>query len=301
MNALHTSDETRRRFEIMAREVFLRAKALITEPAVFVFSERHDNIEAIYKKLGERRDLSDITEVMKTLHRIVNDAIIAHAAAPDDTTGITIDLSAIDFETLREEFTKNARRKQTVLQDIRDVVEKKLQAMLARNPQRMDFYKKYMEIIADYNREKERASVEDTFARLVVLAESLDEEQKRAAKEGLGEDELALFELLCHENISKKDRERVKQASRQLLTALTALLPGLEHWTEKEQTQADVQVLILNELVSNLPNPPTPRGRRGRRKASVRLRLATAPAATRSIRLRRSSFLPTTTSFAATV
>ena len=39
--------------------------------------------------------------------------------------------------------------------------------MLARNPMRMDYYKKYQEIIADYNREKDRATVEATFAQLV--------------------------------------------------------------------------------------------------------------------------------------
>jgi hypothetical protein len=36
--------------------------------------------------------------------------------------------------------------------------------MLARNPLRMDYYKKYQEIIADYNREKDRVTVEETFA-----------------------------------------------------------------------------------------------------------------------------------------
>ncbi len=50
------------------------------EPSLFTYAERHDNIEAIYKKLEERRDLSDVTDLMKELHRIVNEAI--RAAAP---------------------------------------------------------------------------------------------------------------------------------------------------------------------------------------------------------------------------
>ena len=61
------------------------------------------------------------------------------------------------------------QRKATALQDIRQIVEKKLAQMLARNPQRMDYYKKYSEIIADYNREKDRVTIEETFARLVDL------------------------------------------------------------------------------------------------------------------------------------
>ena len=56
----------------------------------------------------------------------------------------------------------------------------------------MDYQRKYEEIVADYNREKDRDTIEETFRRLVELVNSLDEEQKRAAKEGLSEDELAL-------------------------------------------------------------------------------------------------------------
>jgi type I site-specific restriction-modification system R (restriction) subunit len=68
--------------------------------------------------------------------------------------------------------------------------------MLARNRTRMDYQRKYEEIVADYNREKDRTTIEETFRRLVELVNSLDEEQKRATKEGLREEELALFDLL---------------------------------------------------------------------------------------------------------
>ena len=37
----------------MAREVFSRFKALLMEPSAWAYAERHDNIEAIYKKLTE--------------------------------------------------------------------------------------------------------------------------------------------------------------------------------------------------------------------------------------------------------
>ena len=66
-----------------------------------------------------------------------------------------MDLSQIDFESsrgVREQGKKEAR----ALQDIREVVEKKLAQMLARNPMRMDYYKRYQDIVADYNREKDR-------------------------------------------------------------------------------------------------------------------------------------------------
>jgi len=256
VDALYTSDESKRRFEIMARQVFIRFKALLMEPSALTYAERHDNIEAIYKKLEEKRDTADVTEVLKELHRIVNEAIRTAATGQDRTEALKVDLSRIDFEKLREEFASKVRRKHAALQDIRDVVEQKLAQMLARNPLRMDYYKKYQEIIADYNREKDRATVEQTFAELMALAVSLDAEQKRAVEEGLTDDELALFDLLFREKISKADRERLKQASRSLLTSLRALLQPMPAWTQNSATQSEVKVFILDKLYETMPQPP---------------------------------------------
>jgi type I restriction enzyme, R subunit len=256
VDAVYTSDEAKRRFEIMARQVFIRFKALLMEPSGLAYAERHDNIEAIYKKLQDKRDTADVTEVLKELHRIVNQAIRAAAPGEDHAEGLTVDLSQIDFEKLRNEFATKVRRKHAALQDIREVVEKKLGQMLAHNPMRMDFYRKYQEIIADYNREKDRATVEATFAQLVALAASLDAEQKRALQEGLSEDELALFDLLFREAISKVDRERLKQASKALLASLQTLLMPMHDWTQNTTTQAEVKVFILDNLWNSLPRPP---------------------------------------------
>jgi type I restriction enzyme, R subunit len=255
VNAVYTSDEGKRRFEIMAREVFARFKALVTEPSALYYAERHDNVETIYKKLEERRDTADVTEVLKELHRIVNNAIRAAGPGEDHAEGLTIDLSQIDFQRLREEFAM-VPRKSTALQDIREVVEKKLARMLQNNPALMDYYRRYQEIIADYNREKDRTTVEQTFAALVQLAESLDQEQRRAVEEGLTPGELALFDLLKRETLSKPERERLKQASRTLLTRLRELLAPMPEWTRNAQTQADVEVSILNWLYESLPRPP---------------------------------------------
>jgi type I restriction enzyme R subunit len=255
-NALYTSDEAKRRFEILARQVFIRFKALLMEPSALAHAERHDNLEAVYKKLQERRDTADVTELLKELYRIVNEAIRTATPGGDHAEGVKVDLSQIDFEKLRNDFASKVRRKRAALQDIRDVVEKRLAEMLAGNPLRMDYYKKYQQIIADYNREKDRVTVEETFAQLVALAKSLDAEQRRTVEEGLNDEELALFDLLFQESMSKVDRERVKQASRTLLASLRELLRPMQDWTQKTATQAEVKVFILDTLYRSLPRPP---------------------------------------------
>ena len=256
VEVVYTSDETKRRFEVLARQVFVRFKALAMEPSSFAYAERHDNIEAIYKKLTERRDTADVTELLKELHRIINEAIRTQSPGDDQAGGLTFDLSEIDMGKLRDEFAKRVQHKATALQDIREIVEQKLAEMLARNPSRMDYQQKYEEIVSDYNREKDRVTIEETFRRLTELVDELDAEQRRAVEEGLSENELALFDLLKKENWGKAERERVKQSSRDLLAAIKARLVELDRFWEKEQTKAEMRVFILDEVFANLPTPP---------------------------------------------
>lgn len=256
VEAVYSSDEAKRRYEILCRVVFSRFKALLVEPSALIYAERHDNLEAIYKKLSERRDTADVSELLKQLHRIVNTAIATHAPGEDQAGGLRIDLSQINMEKLRDEFAKKVKRKATVIEDIRKIVEDKLAQMLAANPLRMNYEKKYQEIIASYNQDKDRATIEDTFAKLMDLANSLDAEQRRALDEGLSEDQLALFDLVQRADLSKADRERIKQASKDLLAGVLSVIAPLDRWTEKEQTQAEVETFILDTVYMTLPEPP---------------------------------------------
>jgi type I restriction enzyme, R subunit len=166
------------------------------------------------------------------------------------------DLSKIDLEKLRDEFAKKVRHKATAVQDIRDIVEQKLAQMLAQNASRMNYQLKYEEIVAGYNSEKDRVAIEETFRGLLELIDALDQEQKSAVEEGLSEDDLAVFDLLKKENLGKVERERVKQASRDLLGSIKSRLAELDRFWEKEQTKADVEVFILDEVFTSLPSPP---------------------------------------------
>ena len=88
------------------------------------------------------------------------------------------------------------------------------------------------------------------------LADSLDDEQNRHVREGLSEEELALFDLLKRDGLGKNDRERVKQASRDLLAAIQQRLGQLDRFWEKEQAKSDVEVFILDKVYADLPTPP---------------------------------------------
>ena len=78
----------------------------------------------------------------------MNAAIQAQGEGRDQTEAVTYDLEPIDLEALRDEFARGPRRA-TALHDVRQIVEQKLANMLAQNPLRMDYYRRYQEIVAD--------------------------------------------------------------------------------------------------------------------------------------------------------
>ncbi|MEO7479523.1 MAG: hypothetical protein ABIT70_02805 [Sulfuriferula sp.] len=55
------------------------------------------------------------------------------------------------------------------VQNLRQAVEQRLQRLLLQNPLRTDFQQHYELIVSEYNREKDRATLETTFEALFSL------------------------------------------------------------------------------------------------------------------------------------
>jgi hypothetical protein len=52
------------------------------------------------------------------------------------------------------------------------------------------------------------------------------------------------------------DRKIFAERLPDLLASVQRLIAPLERWTEKEQTQAEVEVFILDRIYESLPSPP---------------------------------------------
>ena len=94
--------------------------------------------------------------------------------------------------------------------------------LLARNPLRTDVQEHYEQFVAEYNREKDRVTIERTFEELLKLVQELEEEESRAVREGLDEESLAVFDLLKKPDLGKADIQRIKTVSKELLRTLKA-------------------------------------------------------------------------------
>ncbi|HML77356.1 type I restriction endonuclease subunit R [Geobacter sulfurreducens] len=252
--AVNENDETRKRFEIIAREVFKKFKACITVQGVNDYRMQYDAVNIIYKSLLEDRDNADITAIIRELHYIVDDTI-ATENAPAVREGGLFDISKIDFDRLRQEFERSTRKNSTV-QCLKTAIDQRLKRMIQQNPLRTDFHKHYQEIIAAYNSEKDRATIERTFEELMKFVTALDEEEHRAIREGLDEESLAMFDLLIKPELSKSERERIKRVAKDLLEILKAEKLRIENWPEKEATRSAVRVTIRDFLYNEATGLP---------------------------------------------
>ena len=84
------------------------------------------------------------------------------------------------------------------------------------------------------------------------LVQSLDYETRRVLREGLDEENLALFDLLVKPGLSKKDIERIKKVAKDLLEHLKADKLIIDNWREKEATCDSIRAEIHNCLYNEV-------------------------------------------------
>ena len=252
---INENDETRKHFEIMARAMFRKFKACLTVPGINDYRIAYGAINIIYKSLAEDREKADISQIIKELHRIVGENIEVNESNPLEESRKLYDISAIDFERLRQEFA-TCPQKNTLLQNLKVAIEKRLAVMVAQNPLRTDFQQHYENLVAQYNQEKDAVIIEQTFAALLTFVADLDDEQDRAVREGLDEETLALFDLLKKGNLMSDDIKRIKAVATDLHAKLKAEIERIRDWESKYATRDAMKQTIYDYLYSDTTGLP---------------------------------------------
>ena len=98
--AANENDETRKRFEVVCREVFRKFKACINIKGINEHRKEYDAVNIVYKSLQQDRDQADITDIIRRLHQVVDEAIETKTVNGMDDRQ-PFDISKIDFERLR--------------------------------------------------------------------------------------------------------------------------------------------------------------------------------------------------------
>ena len=253
VEAVSGSLEERKQFQTYASELVRMMKYADREDVSGQTRKEYEAIEAIYRQMQKKRKSASNVDLMVEINSIISEYVQVDAPGEGIEPSRQFDISRIDFDLLRREFAK-AKKKNLILKDLDELIRQRLDALLFSNPQRVDYYERYQQIIEDYNSEQNRATIEKTFMDLMDLANSMGQEEQRYVREGFSSDEeLSLYDLLFSENLSKQDIKQIKQVAVDLLAKVKAKIAELDHWREKQETKAIVDKLIHTTLWTELP------------------------------------------------
>ena len=132
--------------------------------------------------------------------------------------------------------------------DLQKAVEEKLNRMIQKNPHRSDFYKKYLEIIKEYNEGKDEEAIKKAFEALIKFVNDMDYEDQRSIRENLDEETLAIYDLLRKETLTKENEKLVKKVVKETLQKLKEEKLNINNWRQSTQVSAQIRVLIRNNL-----------------------------------------------------
>lgn len=257
VNILVAPDERRREFQRHAGAVVKAYKALLPDERASPFIKPVATIytlsECVRSKLGPV-DISAISDKIAQLidEKLEGVAILTPIVEGDAAEG-RVDLSGIDFEALAKLFETSPK---VAAERLREEAEEQANKMAEANPTRVKLVERLEKLIAEYNAGS--IDAERFFAALKDFVDGLSQEEQRAAREGLSEEELAIFDLLTTPDpqLTKAQEIEVKAVARQLLEKLHDLVEAV-NWTGNQQSRGAVWTAI-RERLNALPEDPYP-------------------------------------------
>ncbi|HEX7371140.1 MAG TPA: type I restriction endonuclease subunit R [Rhodanobacteraceae bacterium] len=264
---LLASDAIKKHYLQLADRVARLFKAILPDRAADELAPQAVLVAYVAKTIRSKIEQPDISAVLSDVEALLNDSIATdgYAMPAIGKPEALVNLSEIDFDALKQRFSEG--RKFTEAEKLKRLIEGKLAQMVRQNHSRVDLAEKYERLIEEYNAGSR--NIEELFDALVKLTHELSDEEQRAVREGLSEEELALFDILTRPEpkLTKKDEAAVKAACRELLSTLKREKLVLD-WREKQQTRAGVRNAIKVEF-RKLPSPPYTRDLQDEKLASA--------------------------------
>nr|WP_269147230.1 type I restriction endonuclease subunit R [Gordonia amicalis] len=258
VEALLVDEQTRNDFTVKARQVRRLFKALLPNTKA---AAQQRNVAAI-RVLAER--IHEVTKPPTPYIGSVADAVdalldrsvgaeeyVIRAAAEGSEPDPLIDLSQIDFDGLA---AKLAGRKRAETDRMAQLLRQQAVGAALRNPTRYELVERIEQLITDYNAGS--VNIDEYLRRLIELSKTLTAEEERAVREGMTEEELAIFDLLTQPDpvLTEEERRTVQASARTLLEHLHEKL--VQDWRRKVDVMNDVNSTIRRILDAGLPETP---------------------------------------------
>lgn len=250
-NTLVPVVEKKKLFLNLASDLYNSYRAVLPDPSAEDYYDQVIAIRVIASRIHDVGSLSvDVSAVKKDLEDLLDKSIQTGEYIIPQHKRIK-DLSALDANALHEFFAK-LENKNMQVESLKAELEQKIADMVKKNKKRLRFMARLDSLLSEYN--SGAHDIDQLFEDLVELAKDLSEEEQRAIKENLTEEELAIFDLLLKNDLNPDETEKVRKTARELLSKLKAEKLVLD-WREKEQTRSGVKTTIFDLLYDALPEP----------------------------------------------
>ena len=254
VEAVLVSDESKRRYLALAIGLNKLYKAILPDVRANEFSPKRAFFVVIAEKILSLTPKPDISEVIGAIESLLDESIEAEGYTVDSEDDLRIvDISKIDFDKLKGIFNRN--RKNTVTESLMNAIESRLSQMINLNRTRIDYMEKFQKMINEYN--SGACDKDAFFENLMKFIKDLNDEDKRGMKEGLSDEELAIFDLLTKPEmkLDNKELQKVKGVARDLLKRLKEEKLVLD-WRKRMQSKALVK-LSIEDALDQLPRAYT--------------------------------------------
>jgi type I restriction enzyme R subunit len=266
VDELLVSDDVKQEFHAHARRVDRLYRAILPDPQAQEYGRTHYALTYVSEAIKALRERPDVSDVMQQVEELLDESVAAEPyvirdpgdesyetenGIPRDEDG-RIDLSAVDTDTLRERFKTDPSR--ILAERLRGKLETRVRRLAELNPERIDYQERLESMIERYNEGSHNQ--EQYFQMLLDLLDDLQEEEQRAVRENLSEEELAIYDILRSNpapDLSDEDRKAVKTGARELLDTLKNEKLVID-WREKQQARSAVRVAIEKVLDEYLPH-----------------------------------------------
>ncbi|WP_291075206.1 type I restriction endonuclease subunit R [Hyphomonas sp.] len=252
--ALVSPDDIRKNFLRNAQTVSRVYKAILPDERAAEFAPEAVLLSTLAKRIRDEIEGPDVSAVLNEVEALLDHTISAEDYRMAGASGQRlVNLSEVDFEALQEEF--NTGKKKTAAERLKALLETKVREMARVNQSRADLLLKLQTLIERYNSGSQ--NIDSWFEDLKAFLADVQQEEKRGLREGLSEDELAMFDILTNPEpeLTEKERDQVKRASKELLQKLKAQKLVLDWW-KRQETRSEVRRFITDLLDSRLPEEP---------------------------------------------
>jgi type I restriction enzyme R subunit len=250
VEALVGSDDDKRAYLSLAATIERLYKAILPDALADSFVADWAMHTVIAERIRKLAPPVDVSGVVGRVEELLDASIAAEGYVIRDSAQPGLNLSKIDFEALAARFARG--RKRSEAERLRGNLNAQIERMVRVNRTRVNYLERFQAMIEAYNAGSH--NIEAFFHDLLDLSRDLSAEEVRHVREGLSEEELAVFDLIVagRDALSAADELQIKGIARTLLETLKRERLVLD-WRKKQQAKARVRQTV-EDVLDRLPD-----------------------------------------------